>query len=527
MRYLRDSKIIDLWLASHPNAGTRSCYQRDSARLLAHVRKPLGRITLGDLQSFAESLIEAGLAPISRARTLAATKSLFGFCQRLRYLPANPAAELTLPRYENRLAERVLSEDDVYRLLAAEAAPRCRILLNLLYLAGLRVSEACNLRWRNLHIRGDAGQVSVFGKNGRTRAIALPAGMWTELIGLRGAADAEAPVFPSRTGRTLDRGRVRMIVRQAAGRVGVAAAVSPHWLRHAHASHALDHGAPIHLVQATLGHSSVATTSVYLHARPCDSSARFLAPERFLQESGAPALPLPRTEVMNVTTAKSAEQRKKIMTTFTIDAENNISAFATPDEAAAATTTPFDTFSSRQDLADLIAAWPPERIVATWNSLPGVAPVQRFKTSNVAATKIWERIRDLGEAAQPEQEAAKPAPAAKPKAGNKAKGGAQSAKGAPAKGKATKKATPAKNAPKGKKATKSPEAAGPREGSKTAQVVAMLQRAKGATITEIMDKMQWQRHTVRGFMAGAMKKAGFTVESFKPEGGERSYRLPK
>jgi len=88
--------------------------------------------------------------------------------------------------------------------------------------------------------------------------------------------------------------------------------------------------------------------------------------------------------------------------------------------------------SCRQELADLIAAWPPERIVATWNSLPGVAPVKRFKTSNVAATRIWDRIRDLGEAAQPEPEAAKPAAApAKQKGGKKGKGGAQSAKGAP------------------------------------------------------------------------------------------------
>jgi hypothetical protein len=106
----------------------------------------------------------------------------------------------------------------------------------------------------------------------------------------------------------------------------------------------------------------------------------------------------------------------------------------------------------------------------------------------------------------------------KPKAGKKAKPGAQSAKGAPAKSKATKKAPAPKNAPKGKKGAKAQETAGPREGSKTAQVVAMLQRAKGANISEIMDKMGWQRHTVRGFMAGAMKKAGFTVESFKPEG---------
>jgi hypothetical protein len=64
-----------------------------------------------------------------------------------------------------------------------------------------------------------------------------------------------------------------------------------------------------------------------------------------------------------------------------------------------------------------------------------------------------------------------------------------------------------------------------REGSKTAQVLAMLQRKNGATLAEIMDKMGWQRHTVRGFMAGTMKKAGYEVESFKLDGGERTYRI--
>lgn len=515
----RDSQIIGQWLESQASPHTRGCYGRDSGRLLDYVRKPLSRISLGDLQGFAQALIDDGLAPISRARTIAAIKSLFGFCQRMRFLSVNPAAEVALPRYENRLAERVLSEGDVQRLLVSDADWRDRILLKLLYFAGLRVSEACNLRWRNLHIRGTAGQVTVFGKNGRTRAIALPASMWTELIGLRGEAGAEDPVFPSRTGRPLDRGRVRTIVRQAAGRVGVAGAVSPHWLRHAHASHALDNGAPIHLVQATLGHSSVATTSAYLHIRPGESSARFLTQEGFLPESGESTLPLQRTGVMDVMTAKSAEQRRFKMF-YTIDNENSISAFGTAEEAAS-TATPFDSFSSQQELAELAKTWPAERLVAIWNSLTGVIPVKRFKNTNAAASRIWGRIQGPGEAVQTQ------AAPAKPKAERKAKGGAHSAKGAPAKGKATKKATPAKNAPKGKKAAKAQETAGPREGSKTAQVIAMLQRKNGATLTEIMERMGWLRHTVRGFMAGAMKKAGYTVESFKPEGGERTYRINK
>jgi hypothetical protein len=207
------------------------------------------------------------------------------------------------------------------------------------------------------------------------------------------------------------------------------------------------------------------------------------------------------------------------MTTFTIDTDNNITAHGTPEEAAAATTTPFDTFASQKELAALAAAWPAERLVAIWNSLPGVKPVKAFKSANAAASRIWERIQGLGDAAKPEAEPAKP------KAAKKAKGGAQAAKGAPPKAKATTKASPAKNAPKAKKAAKKREAAGPREGSKTAQVIAMLQRKNGATLAEIAEKMGWKSWTVRGFMAGAMKKAGFTVESFKPEGGERTYRI--
>jgi hypothetical protein len=115
---------------------------------------------------------------------------------------------------------------------------------------------------------------------------------------------------------------------------------------------------------------------------------------------------------------------------------------------------------------------------------------------------------------------------------------------APKKAPAKKTAKPKNGAPKGHKSAKSakpratagakpkkaatakaPKPQGPREGSKTAQVVAMLQRKNGATLPEIMDKVGWQKHTVRGFMAGAMKKAGYAVESFKTDKGDRTYRI--
>jgi len=106
----RDSNIIELWLERQASPHTGGCYQRDVRRLLAYVPKPLNQITLGDLQGFAQSLIQDGLAPISRVRTLAAIKSLFGFCQRTRHVAVNPATELVLPCYENCLAERIVGD---------------------------------------------------------------------------------------------------------------------------------------------------------------------------------------------------------------------------------------------------------------------------------------------------------------------------------------------------------------------------------------------------------------------------------
>jgi hypothetical protein len=215
------------------------------------------------------------------------------------------------------------------------------------------------------------------------------------------------------------------------------------------------------------------------------------------------------------------------MTIFTLENETgNITAFATAEAAAAASQTPFDVFTSQQELAELIARWPADRLLTTYNSLPGVTPLKSLKDAKRAAAKIWERVEKLGQMVS-----AEPAPPAqpepKPKATRKAKGGAPVAHGAPVRGKAGKKATPAKLAPQAKQVSPAPEASTPRPGTKMALVIAMLQRKNGASITEIMQTMHWQRHTVRGCMAGALKKAGYTVESFKPQGGERSYRLPK
>ena len=271
-----DAQLIQLWVHGK-SRHTRRYYQKDARRFLEFVGKPLVQVTLADIQAFSDSLEASNLERSSQGRILSAVKSLLAFGNRLGLLPVNVGAPLKTPSAKNTLAERILSEPEVQKMIFMELNPRNQAILRLLYAAGLRVSELCGLRWRDLQARGDAGgQINVYGKGGKTRVVLVPPTTWKDAIALKGNAKQNQPVFRSRKGGHLDPSQIMRIVRAAAKRAGIEGNVSPHWLRHAHASHALDRGAPIHLVQATLGHASVATTGRYLHARPQDSSARYL-----------------------------------------------------------------------------------------------------------------------------------------------------------------------------------------------------------------------------------------------------------
>jgi integrase/recombinase XerD len=270
-----DEHLIELWLHGR-SRHTQRAYRADTERFLAAVEKTLHRITLGDLQQYAGHLLESGLQPASAYRTMSAVKSLFAFGHRLGYLPFDVARPLRLPVLRDGLADRILEETDVVRMIALEGMPRNKTILLTLYVGGFRVAELCSLKWGDLQRRDTAGQITVFGKGGKTRTVLMPESVWNAVQSLRGDAGENQPVFRSRKGGHLDESQVWRIVRKASTRAGIDKAVSCHWLRHAHASHALDRGAPIHLVQATLGHSSIATTGRYLHARPTESSSSYL-----------------------------------------------------------------------------------------------------------------------------------------------------------------------------------------------------------------------------------------------------------
>jgi integrase/recombinase XerD len=206
-------------------------------------------------------------------------KSLLSFAHRTGLIPVNAAAAVVTPKPKDTLSQKILSELEVLTMIALEPCDRNKLILKTFYYAGLRVSELCGLNWEDLTPNGESGQLLIYGKGGKTRVVLLPASLYREILKSREDAGNSEPIFRSRkttNGGRLHRISVTHLVKEAAKRAGISEKTSAHWLRHCHASHALNRGAPIHLLSQTLGHASVATTSKYLHAKPNDSSGLYL-----------------------------------------------------------------------------------------------------------------------------------------------------------------------------------------------------------------------------------------------------------
>ncbi|MGQ0433880.1 MAG: site-specific tyrosine recombinase XerD [Microthrixaceae bacterium] len=278
-----EAEDLLLWLAAErgrsPN--TLAAYRRDLrryARWLHERGQALREVGETDVIAYIEVLRSQGLAPASVARALVPVRAVHRFLAAEGVVEGDPAAHVERPRVPRSLP-KALSEEQVSRLLAAPVgdgavARRDRAMLEVLYGTGLRVSELVGLSLGDIDL--DASLLRAFGKGSKerivpigehaTRAIVawLGEGGRSELAPpqWRRRGDAEA-VFLGQRGGRLTRQGAWDVLRRHGARVGLAGWLSPHVLRHSCATHMLDHGADIRVVQELLGHASINTTQIY------------------------------------------------------------------------------------------------------------------------------------------------------------------------------------------------------------------------------------------------------------------------
>jgi len=226
------------------------------------------RLHAEQLRAFVAAEHRRGLSPKSLQRRLSACRSFYQWLLKHGRIAASPAAAIRAPKAPRKLPQ-VLDPDEAKALVEvptdAPLGVRDRALLELFYSSGLRLSELCGLRWRDLDIAH--GLVTVLGKGGKQRSVPVGSHAREALTEWKkeSAGSAEKPVFPGRGGAPISPRAVQIRLRLLAQRQGLFKRVHPHLLRHSFASHVLESSGDLRGVQELLGHADIATTQIYTH----------------------------------------------------------------------------------------------------------------------------------------------------------------------------------------------------------------------------------------------------------------------
>ena len=254
---------------------TVMAYTADAAKFLDTLgdNYPLPSVDRQMMSEFIGDLVDLGIAPGSRSRIISGLKSFFKFLKLEKEIEHDPTVLLETPRLGRALPD-VLSVEEIDRLigsidLSVPDGRRNRAILETIYGSGLRVSELCTLELSRLRL--DEGFLIVTGKGSKERVVPM-SDISVKLIHEYLAEDRPAPkrgeedyVFLNRRGSHLTRQMIFIVIKNHAIMAGIDKTVSPHTLRHSFATHLLEGGANLRVIQQMLGHESIGTTEIYLH----------------------------------------------------------------------------------------------------------------------------------------------------------------------------------------------------------------------------------------------------------------------
>jgi integrase/recombinase XerD len=272
------TRFLDaVWMERGLASNTLAAYRADLtalSRWLAERGVSITRTTRTELLGFIAHRVDAGARPRSTARQLSSFRRFFRYLVREGVLKEDPTAQIAMPKI-GRSLPKSLTEDEVESLLSAPviADPlghRDRTMLEVLYATGLRVSELVNLKYSQINT--NQGVIRIIGKGNRERLIPLGEEAVRWLIEFVKGPRNEILLdritdylFPTRRGDRMTRQAFWHIIKRYARKAQIDKELSPHTMRHAFATHLLNHGADLRVVQMLLGHSDLSTTQIYTH----------------------------------------------------------------------------------------------------------------------------------------------------------------------------------------------------------------------------------------------------------------------
>ena len=260
------------------SANTLDAYMEDVEKLLVYLSDDgmhPEEVTLDVLEHFTAELMDVGITPRSIARIQSGIRSFYRFLVLERYIEADPTLLLESPKIPARLPE-VLSVEEIDKIidsidLSSKEGQRNRAIIETLYSCGLRVSELCNLKLSDLYLK--EGFIRVEGKGSKQRLVPIAPSAIQEIeyymidrnqIDIKPGFEDYLFLSALRK-KNLSRIMVFHLVKELAEKAGIKKVISPHTFRHSFATHLLENGANLRVIQAMLGHEDIGTTEVYTH----------------------------------------------------------------------------------------------------------------------------------------------------------------------------------------------------------------------------------------------------------------------
>jgi integrase/recombinase XerD len=274
---LVDRFLDAIWMERGLSENTLGAYRADLLALNQRLKTrnvELARADRGDVLDYIAWRVDAGAKPRSTARQLSSFRRFYRYLLREGLLAEDPTAQIAMPKIGRALPQS-LTQEEVEALLGAPAVAeplghRDRAMLEVLYATGVRVSELINLKISQVNL--NQGVIRIVGKGDRERLIPLgdEAQDWVKefVAGPRVEILLERQteyLFPTRRGDRMTRQAFWHIIKRYARKAGIKKKLSPHTVRHAFATHLLNNGADLRVVQLLLGHSDVSTTQIYTH----------------------------------------------------------------------------------------------------------------------------------------------------------------------------------------------------------------------------------------------------------------------
>lgn len=270
----QESRLINSWLISKPEK-TRQAYQTDVGQFFEYyIDLGLGLKNIQDSHISLYLKKHSHLKPSTLSRKKSAISSLLKFCVKRGYLDKNPADLLDSIKVPDQTQYKIIDHDSILKMIEDEKDFRNKTIIRLLYKTGLRVSELVSLKFSSLKERNKQYFVVVLGKGNKTRTVGIDPQSYLDLLELKhGNSKKEDFIFLSKKlNSKLSRVGIWKIIKQAVKNANLDVEISPHFFRHSHATKALELGEDLRVIQSTLGHDSIVTTTKYTKVYPGKSS---------------------------------------------------------------------------------------------------------------------------------------------------------------------------------------------------------------------------------------------------------------